>query len=64
MWICWIHLVAFPTAQRYRANPQPASSFWLEDFQLEAAAPEVAADRAWLFGDWYATIAGWQIFVP
>src|ERR1035437_9964453 len=39
MWRCREDFIAFPTAERNHANPQPASSFWLVDFQLEAAAP-------------------------
>ena len=61
---CRKDLVTLPAAERYHANFQSASSFRLEDSQLEAASPEVATDGGWLFGDWYATIAGWQIFVP
>lgn len=55
----WKHLVAFPTAQRYRADPKPASRFRLEDFDLEPASSQVAAKGGWLFWNWYATIVGW-----
>jgi len=54
-----IHLVAFPTAERYRANPQPASRFRLEEFQLETAAPELTANCGRLFWDLNTPIAGW-----
>jgi hypothetical protein len=46
------HLVTFPTAQSDCANVQSASGFWLEDFQLEAPPPEMAADGVWLIWNW------------
>ena len=61
---CRKHLVPFPVAERDYANLQPASSFRLEDFQLEAASPEVAADGGRFPWDLKATVAGWQILVP
>ena len=56
---CRIHFIAFPAAERDRANPQPASSFRLEGFQLEAAAPEVPADGGWFLWDLNTPVAGW-----
>lgn len=56
---CWEHFVAFPTAERYRANLEPARSFRLEDSQLETASPEVPADGGWFLWDLNATVAGW-----
>jgi hypothetical protein len=58
VWRCRKHLIAFPTAQRYRANPQPASSFRLKDSQLETAPPEMAADGGRFLWDLYATVVG------
>jgi hypothetical protein len=59
VWNCRIHLIAFPTAERYRANLKPASSFRLEDSQLEATPPEVSADGGRFLWNLYATVAGW-----
>jgi hypothetical protein len=61
---CRKDLVTLPAAERYHANFQSASSFRLEDSQLEAASPEMTPNGAWLFGDWYATVTGWQVLVP
>jgi hypothetical protein len=57
MWSRRKHLVAFPAAERYRANRHPASRFRLEEFQLQTAAPEVTANCDRLFWDLYATVA-------
>ena len=62
LWLIWSrreNLVAFPAAERQRANSQSVSSFRLEDPQLEAAASQVAADGGRDFWDWYSTIVGW-----
>lgn len=53
---CGKPLVAFPAAQGYRANPEQASDFGLEDSQLEPAPPQVAADGGRLFRDWNSTV--------
>ena len=55
---CREHLVAFPTAERYHANPQPTSGFRLADSQLKAAASEVAADRSRRLWYLYAAVVG------
>jgi len=55
------HLVAFPAAEGYRANLKQASSFRLEDFQLEPASSEMAANGGRFFWDWYSTVVGWQV---
>lgn len=56
---CRENLVAFPAAERNRANPQSASRFRLEDSQLEAASPEVAADGGRFLWYLYSTVTGW-----
>jgi hypothetical protein len=56
---CRKHFVAFPSAERDRANRQPASGFRLEDLELEAASPEVTANRGGFLWDLNATIVGW-----
>jgi hypothetical protein len=56
VWDCRIHLIAFPTAQRDRANPQSASRFRLVDFQMEAPPPEVAANGGRFLWDLNATV--------
>ena len=53
------HFVAFPAAERHRANSQPTSNFRLEDFQLKPAFAQVATNRDWLLWHVYATVAGW-----
>jgi hypothetical protein len=52
-------LVAFPPAERYRANLKQASRFRLEDFQLEPALSQVTANGGRFFWDWYSTVVGW-----
>ena|SRR5436190_21177264 len=55
----WIHLVAFPPAEGHGTNFQPASCFGLEDFQLEPASSEIAANRGRSLWNWNATVVGW-----
>jgi hypothetical protein len=41
------------------ANFQPASCFGLEDFQLEPASSEMAANRGRSLWNWNATVVEW-----
>jgi len=52
----WDYFVAFPSAQCDCANLQSASGFWLEDFQLEASAPEMASEGGRFLWDWYSSV--------
>ena len=52
-------LVAFPAAQGHCANHQCTSSLRLVDFQLEAAAAELAANRGRFSWNLNSTDVGW-----
>jgi hypothetical protein len=52
----WDYFVAFPSAQCDCANLQSASGFWLEDFQLEASAPEMTSEGGRFLWDWYSSV--------
>jgi hypothetical protein len=60
----WVGVVTFPAGKGNGANPQSAGSFRLKDFQFEAMATEMAANRGRFFWNWNSTVVGWQIFAP
>ena len=53
------HLVAFPAAERDRANSQCTSSLRLVEFELKPAAAKVATNGGWFFWNLNSTVVGW-----